>query len=669
MFNLTCLCKQDVKIEDSDKLKNTRDKVDIINNLNRKSFKYINSNPDSARFFSDSAIKLSKLIHNDSLLAVSMINYAFSYLAKKDSVYQLRYIQNAINIFKVKKDRKGEASIFTKIGDNYHKINNYNKSLFYYYSALNIFKELKENKRVSNLLYSKIGELYIINSNYSEAMKVLFQALKISEQNNDSSCVADALTNIGYIYIIQNNITRAKNYFDRAININKKLGRNIQITKCLINLGVYYQNIDSNYYALNYYNEALNIYNKSGENVPYELYLNIGQIYQFKSNYVMAESYFIQGNEIVEEENNNEGKYWAYRYIGDFYIETGNIKKAEHYFMLCKSKANELKNLSFIGYVYKSLAVISEKQNNFKAAYKYNVLYNKIKDSMLNREKIDNINKIETQYEQDKKDAVTMQEKKTLNIIMISFIIGSALLLLLAFYIYLNYRNKKKANRLLAEKNIIISYEQEKSENLLLNTLPASIAKRLKDGEQTIVDHFDEASVVFIDQVDFTSNSSVNTPETVVQILNSIYTEFDKIAVKFNLEKIKTIGDCYMAASGVPIPNEKHAEAAADFAFEVLDKMKNHTSTDGKVIRFRVGIDCGPVVAGIIGENKFIYDLWGDTVNTASRMEQYGAPGKIQVTERFKETLTGSQYQFEKRGEIEIKGKGKMITWFLQKYS
>ncbi len=240
----------------------------------------------------------------------------------------------------------------------------------------------------------------------------------------------------------------------------------------------------------------------------------------------------------------------------------------------------------------------------------------------------------------------------------------------------------------LTQKNHELIFEQEKSESLLLNVLPSSIANRLKEGETTIADCFDEASVVFIDIVDFTKLASKGScsdalgPEQVVSMLNSLYTHFDKIAHKYGLEKIKTIGDCYMAASGVPNPREDHAEMAARFALEAINNLNGDLSLpNGIHLDFRCGIDCGPLVAGVIGEKKFIYDLWGDTVNTASRMEEYGEAGKIQVTERFKEKLTSPNplltkegtndgvvqgWSFQERGVIEIKGKGKMRTYFLK---
>ena len=231
----------------------------------------------------------------------------------------------------------------------------------------------------------------------------------------------------------------------------------------------------------------------------------------------------------------------------------------------------------------------------------------------------------------------------------------------------------REANELKDRLFSELEAEKEKSDKLLLNILPTTIAERLKSGEETIADHFDEASIVFADIVEFTQISAGAAPERIVQVLDDIFTKFDKISEKYGLEKIKTIGDCYMAVAGVPEPNLNHAEAAANWALEVMEmmkdyKFKHHESSDNSngdiPIKFRIGMHCGPVVAGVIGKKKFIYDLWGDTVNTASRMEENGVSGMIHVSNRFKETLSNTK-TFQDRGEIVIKGKGTMRTWFL----
>jgi len=164
--------------------------------------------------------------------------------------------------------------------------------------------------------------------------------------------------------------------------------------------------------------------------------------------------------------------------------------------------------------------------------------------------------------------------------------------------------------------------------------------------------------------VDFTRSSDRSTPERVVQVLDDLFTAFDRLAERHGLEKIKTIGDAYMAVGGLPEPRPDHAEAVAEMALAMREETARHRDPSGQPLALRIGIDTGPVVAGVIGTTKFSYDLWGDTVNTASRMESSGVPGCIQVTERTYRRLRDG-YRFERRGPIQIKGKGELVTWFL----
>jgi adenylate cyclase len=209
-----------------------------------------------------------------------------------------------------------------------------------------------------------------------------------------------------------------------------------------------------------------------------------------------------------------------------------------------------------------------------------------------------------------------------------------------------------------------LAVEQDRSERLLLNVLPAPIAARLKRGEAVIADRFPEVTVLFVDLVDFTRSSDRSTPERVVQVLDDLFTAFDRLARRHGLEKIKTIGDAYMAVGGLPAPRPDHAEAVAEMALAVREEVGRHLDPAGQPLALRIGIDTGPVVAGVIGTTKFSYDLWGDTVNTASRMESQGVVGCIQVTERTYRRLR-DRYRFERRGPVQVRGKGELVTWFL----
>lgn len=210
-----------------------------------------------------------------------------------------------------------------------------------------------------------------------------------------------------------------------------------------------------------------------------------------------------------------------------------------------------------------------------------------------------------------------------------------------------------------------IQAEREKSERLLLNILPAPIAERLKGGEQPIADYFDEVTILFADMVGFTEIAGRTPPTELVNMLSRVFSTFDLLVEKYGLEKIKTIGDAYMAAGGLPTPRPDHAEAIADLALDMQAAVAAMRDDFIPPLRIRIGIHSGPVVAGVIGDKKFAYDLWGDTVNVASRMESQGDPQSIQLSEATVRLL-GPRYLLQEKGVVSIKGKGEMTTYFLK---
>ena len=232
--------------------------------------------------------------------------------------------------------------------------------------------------------------------------------------------------------------------------------------------------------------------------------------------------------------------------------------------------------------------------------------------------------------------------------------LGVAIFMLLGVYYYV-WQNE------ILSKLVLI--EREKAEELLLNILPHEIATILKNENRVIADQFDGASVLFADVVNFTPMSARMTPTELVELLNEVFSCFDTLVEEYGVEKIKTIGDCYMVAAGVPCPCSDHASVLTRLALDMRDYVAQHEFR-GKQLTFRIGLNSGPVVAGVIGRKKFIYDLWGDTVNTASRMESHGAGGFIQITESTYE-LIKNDFVCEPRGVVNVKGKGEMKVWYV----
>ena len=231
--------------------------------------------------------------------------------------------------------------------------------------------------------------------------------------------------------------------------------------------------------------------------------------------------------------------------------------------------------------------------------------------------------------------------------------ISAVAFLLLYFFI-------RERNSALAQVRV----ERDKSESLLLNILPKEIAPRLKDNHATIADSYECASILFADIVNFTPWSAELPPDEMVEMLNEIFSYFDSLLDTYGVEKIRTIGDNYMCAAGVPIPRSDHAQTLARMALEMRAYIRGRPLRNGKKLNFRIGINSGPLVAGVIGTKKFVYDLWGDPVNVAARMESYSVPGKIQIGYATYH-LIHDEFVCEPRGIIEVKGKGKMATWFL----
>jgi adenylate cyclase len=225
-------------------------------------------------------------------------------------------------------------------------------------------------------------------------------------------------------------------------------------------------------------------------------------------------------------------------------------------------------------------------------------------------------------------------------------------------------RTQFEQEHIIAEQHEVIRLERERSDKLLRNVLPEAIANRLKDGSEVVADSHEGVTVLFADIVGFTSLSLAYPPNVVVSILDEVFTYLDQLADKHGVEKIKTVGDAYMAVAGAPEVREDHAEAIAELALDIRDGIETLSDELPSRIEMRIGIATGRAIAGVIGRRRLAYDLWSDTVNMAARMESHGVPGRIQTTEELAKQLAG-RYRLSERGMVDVKGKGPTLTWFL----
>jgi len=497
-----------------------------------------------------------------------------------------------------------------------------------------INKELGNKQGVATV-FGGIGLVYQYQSDYPRALEYYGKALKIDVELGNKKGVARHKGNMGMIYDYQSEYPKALEYYTKAIKIDEEVGNKKGVAGHLLNMGIIYQSQLDYPKALEYFSKSLKIFEELRiKNGIASSLGNIGETY-LKLSQDNVSLNPTELNELVSV-NKEVNLNWSIEYT------LKAIKMLE-----------EIGGLHAKSYVLKNLSEAYRLKGDYKKWGEALEEHHKFKNSVFNKENKKKIDALTTQREDDLKQAeiekqkllIAEQEKREQVIIYSS--IGALILVLVILSLVINSRSK--------------------SNKLLNNVLPKKKADRLKKKKHPISDHFDQASIIFIDIVGFTSMSKDADPRKIGDALNKMFTIYDGIAHKDGMEKIKTIGDSYMAAAGIPINQKDNTHRAAQMALEVKKVMTDYHTADGTKINVRIGIDCGAVVAGVIGEKKFIYDLWSDAVNTASRMESTGESGQIQITENLKTKIEkfNGNWKFQLRGEFEIKGKGIMKTYFL----
>lgn len=617
--------------------------VGHVNILLALSAKYITVSADTAVLYANQALDLAKQIKAERETAVGKYRLGNGYFMIGKNKESVLLMQEALDYFENAKDTTQIIpNIKASLAEIYVRESNYALALQYRMKALDGYQQLKtpDMLKVASIL-SDIGVLHRYMENDSLALSYYRQALTLYNEKLEGTIKEDLaikvgiLLNFGDVYMNTKKFAEAQRYFEDALNLSEKLGDVGIRAFALENLGLVYVEIGRNTQALPKLQEALKLFQSLGSQEDIGLiysslsraYLNLGStdlaLYNAQQAIQMGKA--IQSKGILRE---------GYEQASQAYERLGDNTNAFKYYRLAT--------------VYKDSIF---KDDASKAMSRMNALYQVDKSEK---------EKQLLQADKEKQDATIKQQRA----ISIAIGVGLFMVVVLAVILFRANAEKKRTNDLLSQQNEIIAEERQKSERLLLNILPPPIAERMKRGETSIAEYFPNVTCIFSDIVGFTKLSQRVSPEELVSMLDEIFSRMDQLADFHGVEKIKTIGDAYMVVSGLPVHRDDHAAAAARMAISMQEMFEDISSLVGMHVEIRIGMHIGDAVAGIIGKRKFAYDLWGDTVNTAARMESHGEPGRVHCSQVVYEALK-DEFDFEDRGTMEVKGKGQMHTYFL----
>lgn len=528
---------------------------------------------------------------------------------------------------------------------------------------------IRESRSQSDLRFETFGYLshgqaHMSQSNFEEALESFFNGLKLAIENGFFKHAGQFQSSIADIYNKSGNFKNAYTYYEAGIETLKKVNDSASLATLHLNYGDALFNNNELERAAENFEKSLDIF----ENLDYKEGVafnwgNLGMVYAQQGKHSLAEENMNKAISIFEEMESFYPISVFLTYIADIYIEKGNILKALSFAGRSLDLAEEYGLKNEISGAHQKLSEIHEHFGYDEKAYHHYKAHIAMRDSINNIETVEALANQRTEFEVSQKQTeldLVDQRRKTQRIYSIAGLSGAGLLGLLATLLYRSNRFEKKTNKIIAK-------EKERSEKLLLNILPAETAEELKTNGKVKAKRYESASVLFADFVGFTKFSKNRPPEEVVETIDRYFIEFDNIVEAHGLEKIKTLGDGYMCAGGLPIESEDHAvkliQAAQKMKKYVIDRKADENTPDSFGIR--IGIHSGPVVSGVVGSKKFAYDIWGDTVNTAARLESHSEPGKINIsTDTYQ--LVKDQFTCTERSAREVKGKGMMEMYFVK---
>ncbi len=579
------------------------------------------------------------------------------------------------------------------IGYIYKQKGKIETALDYYNRALKMQKKVGDKSRMAQTL-NNMGVIQQNQGKISSALESYYHALKLQEELNDSLGIASSYFNIGSLHYRLEDYDMALSYYQKALKVYKGLGSKKGISNVYNNMGVLYKEKGDFTSALNFYKKCIKLKKEIGETPGLiDSYINIGTMYSLLGDNKSAYDNYDQARLLSAETENANGLTTAYNHIAELKYEAGEIMGEDGSYAYAQKSLNIAQEIGFpekIRDASELLYRIFNKQGKYAESLEMHELYIQMKDSISNIENQRATSRRQAQYEyetqkalddkeHEKLLAIEVEEKEKQKILVYAASTGLLFLIVFLAYVFNRLKVTRRQKRTIEEQKkevdkayVDLNVEKEKSEELLLNILPEEVAEELKEKGAADARSIENVTVLFTDFKGFTALSEQLSAKALVNEINTCFSAFDRIMEKYNVEKIKTIGDAYMAAGGLPVPNETHAldviHAALEIQAFMLSLAEEKKAKNEPYFEIRIGVHTGPVVAGIVGVKKFQYDIWGDTVNTASRMESSGGVGKVNISAATYELIKdNTAFTFESRGDIEAKGKGKLQMYFVER--
>ncbi len=595
----------------------------------------------------------------NTLLALS------KYYLSSDPLETVKYALQAKDISEKINFDKGTALALKNIGIANFNQSKYIDALQSWQQAQAIYSKMNDKAGVANM-YSNIGAIYEVQGQDAKALESHLKALKVAELINDTLRIVTALINMGAVYDNKSqNYDKALQNYIRALPLCEAINDKEAIGTVTVNAGEIYFKRGDDSTALKYFVRSYKAYGDNSEYTPYVLN-DIGQVYQKRSEYQKAIEYHNLAYDKAKKLDSKLDMTIALIGLAKTYGKKNEFNQAIETYKQALKLAREIAANNEKKEIYEGLANFYSKLHDYDNAFKYQTLLIGIKDTLYDVDTDKKLTNLLFNFEIDKKQAqvdlltkdrkIKEQEIKRQKLVRNGFMGGFAVVLLFAGVFFMQ-RNR-------------ISKEKKRSDELLLNILPEETAEELKATGTAKAKSYDLVSVLFTDFKNFTQASELLTPEELVQEINYCYSEFDKIITRHGIEKIKTIGDAYMCAGGLPVANNTHPEDIIRAGLEMtqfIEKNKQERIEKKQpFFELRLGIHTGPVVAGIVGIKKFAYDIWGDTVNTASRMESSGEIGRVNISGTTYE-LVKDKFLCVHRGKVKAKNKGEIDMFFVER--